>query len=425
MNVNREHCITEQSAVSISSSDGGKVSPIDRLAEEDRALLASLAKPLRSQVEKRVVSLTRLADEEVSVKDAVADSGMSRTSFHRLRHSWSPGDPIDVLVPYMTRAARTGQKGKVGSALAGENTARDNVEGKSSQKEPARKRVGGSDEQTGLKACARELAIADPAATNGELARRLVETMPKGTASVRTATVLFQRMRREMRRDPDNIRINYGSQIVADFTAIDMTIAGPDDDEPALASFIVERSTSLILGAGVAYRSRALAMQKLTLLEARNFIGRERIDVSSQGPVRMQFVLGEGDSGETFWLDHPHSISANDLRIEFIADGPRRFGRRLIATVGPRIGRLVIRSGSTSISSSAKVRPNRFLGTALDLNSANALVNLEVEKWNAPILDLIRSTIPSEELSEAGAMIQALDAAEAHLFLRKEDILRK
>lgn len=425
MNVKRAQFITEQLPVSSATSDGEDLSPIDRLTEEDRALLASLAKPLRSGVEKRIISLTRLADEKVSVKDAVANSGMSRTSFHRLRHSWSPGDPIDVLVPYMTRAPRTGQKGKVGSALAGEDTVRDNVEKKASRNEVSRKRAGGTDDQIGLKACARDLAIADPAATNGELARRLVEMMPKGTASVRTATVLFQRMRREMRRDPGNICINYGSQILADFTAIDMTIAGPDGDEPALASFIVERSTSLILAAGVAYRSRALAMQKLTLLEARNFIGHERIDVSSQAPVRMLFVLGEGDRGETFWLDHPHAISANGLPIEFMADGPRRFGRRLIATVGPRIGRLVIRSGSTSISSSAKVRPNRFLGTALDLNGANALVNLEVEKWNTPILELIRSTIPSEELSETGAMIQALDAAEAHLFLRKEDILRK
>lgn len=264
------------------------------------ALLRSLP-PDRAAKTLRRLAAVLSAEAGRNIGDLAADAGMDRHHFFRLRSRWRSMRSLRSIAPFAGRKQRRSGSNAL-DVLAAELLSSSDAE-----------RSAGS------------LADALIDASGGELGRTLA-----------LRTIRRARMRESTR--PSNLARLFGRAMLVDLSAIDMPIGhGPGPGRYALAAFVVERSTGLILGHAAGHDHEAVGLQREAL--SRAWDGLAPFGLTSSERSSTEFVAADGDDE---WRASLRRCAASP-NVRVVDSGSRRFGERLVSIVGQRVGRVVLR----------------------------------------------------------------------------------
>jgi hypothetical protein len=281
-------------------------------ADADLRLLRSLPPLRRAKVVKRLAAMIAIEDVRVNAPRARADiskvaeaAGLTRHGLLTVRAKWEKNREISSLVPYLGRE----------------------------EKQPTQL----SDDDPAVVA-ARALIAAHPGALDGTLAgmlkREHAVTKPRGMR-------LIRRLRRDDAVVPDRLAGTYGASIVVDLCAIDRYLCDYHG-QPAAIVVAVERASGLVIGhRTVPAWGETLTAQHEVVLGAIGFVRGGRLDPRS-GIADIALTVGDGDRLQAV-LVRVVDAKADGFDVALTTIGPRRYGRRLLALFGRRLGMLGLR----------------------------------------------------------------------------------
>tara|TARA_R110000751_G_scaffold2018_18_gene10744 strand:+ start:515180 stop:516355 length:1176 start_codon:yes stop_codon:yes gene_type:complete len=371
----------------------------DRIPKDQSALLGSLRDEDRAIVTRRLDALAKLARDEITVSEAGDVAGVSRATFHRIRKEWNESRSIAALVPFLARKGRPDTLAKV------ETISTDPTDGGGRLGEAG---VADEIDQAEIVEWARTLVRRKDTLklSNGAVARILLKSFDE-RISRPAATRLVQRLRREDRLDPGRLRSAYGEQLLVDFTAIGIHIEGAFGSQIALANVVLERASGLVLAANVCDRQDACHAQRVGLSEAIEFLSARRLDVGGESQPRIKFVSAEGPDGacnQGLVEALKSELGAKNFKLS----GERRFGRSLVSIIGPRIGRIEIRSAATCRAAPLPTLRSGFFTRPMGLKEAGHVFRREIDLWNETVLKTIVKAVPAELRTNHGRMAAGL-----------------
>ena len=353
----------------------------DRPRDDEAALLRSLPLARRQKALARLKALLEIEDARrdnprghADMKRIAADAGLTSDGLFAIRQKWAAARELSAIVPYLGRAER----------------------------QPTQR----SDDDPVVLA-ARRLIAERPEDSDSVLASALRQEFD---LSAPVLVRLVRRLRRDDATDPQRIGAVFGRALLLDVCAIDRVTLG-DDPRMILVALVVERASGWILGHQVvAAGDDSLAAQAKAVDMARTLIERERID-APDGSAAAYVTLGDGP------LLHAAAEAALHLKrqgVDFAVNsfGPRRYGSRLVALLGKRLGRLWWRPRASAPDD----EPPAGAGSAMDLRDAGILVGSEVAAHNAEVIArLAEGGIKPGWGSAKGAMAGTLETVGAML----------
>lgn len=351
----------------------------DGVRSEEAAYLRSLSEERRTIVIARLKAVLAVEERPRDLAAAAAIAGMGRTAFFGLRRAWKAERSLRSLAPYERREHDS-----------------------TSFVEPTERNEGKSKRQVAERTAAVEAIRADPAAGNGRIAA-LVAERTASTLDRRTLTSLVRQERRLLHFSPHLLLGVYGRSLVADVSALDLSLGEEGDERTAVAAFMIERSTGLVIGHAVGTRDDGVHLQRRAARRAVAFLGRERADVPVDTPVAMRLVVGPGPEEEVVALA---AVAASVLgEGAVVSTGRLRFGRRAASLIG-RPGRIALRPMATV---PAVDEPPRGAGRpSVTAAEADVLLGVELERHNRSALDALRIVGLASGGAESGAMAKLI-----------------
>jgi len=219
-----------------------------------------------------------------------------------------------------------------------------------------------------------------PRERNGTIARLASENLG-GEPSLSATLKIVQQQRRLKSSSPSALRLGYGGMLLIDVCAVSISV---EDDSDVVCCFVLEETSLLILGVSVGLASAHPRAE----------------DAASNAVATLAHLRADRSSSELAQSDLrivlPENRTENECQVrlrsptdQVFGSGPGRFGGRLISKVGPRIGGLRLRPsitlGNNSLSSELYL-------TAMwppTLEDAALLVRHEIERHNAPTIQLL------------------------------------
>lgn len=313
--------------------------------------------------------------------------GIRRSAFYHLRQGWRDHG-LSGVIPHDTR------KGRRISA---------------DRKDPAREIVRDL------------LRSAKRGVRNVDLAKSLLtaeDKSPDGDESYNARLSRLQRLerlvqheRKELAKDVDYLRENYGQRLIIDLTAINIVLQAPQP-VVAIAAVVVDEASGLVMGSALGTLEKAVALQHSAIFSAIRFVADHHGDVRSTDSVCDVF-LTPAPGGSPVDRDGTLRSAVRDLEIS--PSGAYGFGRALVQVAGPRIGRLVVAPRRTLGIDVEEYLTTR-LAEMLQPEMARAVWEREVSRHNEPVVDaLTRAGLLDGAGSSAGQIAAALTAVAASL----------
>lgn len=347
---------------------------------EESVYLRSLSDERQAIVVARLEAVLAAEGDATGLVDAARLAGLGRTAFFGLRRAWNANRSLRSLAPYERR--RSVPKSFV---------------------EPDKRPGKMPRFQVGERTAAVEAIRADPAASNASIAA-LVAERTATALDPRTLTSLVRQERRLLHFSPRLLLGVYGRSLVADVSALDMTLSEGGEGRSAIAAFLIERSTGLVVGYAVGARDQGVALQGRAAQRAVAFLADERADVALGTPVAMKLVVGPGPEEEIETLAN----AAGSVRdVEVFATGRLRFGRRVTSLIG-RPGRIGLRPMATMPADQDQLpRSNQ---PSVTIAEGDVLLGAELARHNRSALDALRMVGLAGGGEKSGAMVELLTA---------------
>lgn len=285
----------------------------DGVPAAEAAHLASLPPGRAEQVTRRLAAILT-AEQEVrpGLAALAAQAGVDRSVFFGLRRRWREHRSLRVLTPF----AATPLRGAVDR--------------------------GGS--KAALPIVRRLVAGSPDFVSAGEIARHVVRET-REAVSYKAALRLVRRERQASATDAEYLVRNYGRTVLLDITAIDLPLSGPEP-AVAIAAFVIDRSSLIVFGAAVGEREDMWPLQSLAIRRARDLLADQQLDrILPSDDVFVEMVLADAGTNNGIVGSGPPAPRPG---LEVVAMGPRRFGRRLSALLGGRLGAVRLLPATTA-----------------------------------------------------------------------------
>lgn len=307
----------------------------------------------------RLEAVLAAEGDTIGLVEAARLAGVGRTAFFLLRRAWNTNKSLRALAPYERR----------------QDASKLFVE-------PAKRRGKMSRFQVGERTAAVEAIRADPSASNGAIAA-LVAERTASSLDRRTLISLVRKERRLLHFSPQLLIGVYGRSLVADVSALDMTLDDGGEGQAAIAAFLVERSTGLVLGHAVGERNDGIELQRRAAERALAFLAMNTADVAIGTDVAMTLVVGPGSGGE---VDALSTLARSVPGVEVVSAGRFRFGRKVSSLIG-RPGRIALRPMATMPADNER----ELQGDHPPVTAAegDALLGAELERHNRSALDAL------------------------------------
>ncbi|MBX9860502.1 MAG: hypothetical protein K2Y20_13075 [Sphingomonas sp.] len=346
---------------------------------DETAYLRSLTDKRQIIVMARLEAMLAIENNPDNLVAAAQLAGVGRTAFFSLRRAWKANRSLRVLAPYEPR----------------ERTATRFVE-------PGKRDGSKSRRQVAERTAAVDAIRADPSAGNDQIAA-LVAERTASTLDRRTLTSLVRQERRLLHFSPHLLLGVYGRSLVGDVSAIDLSLSDEGQERTAVASFIIERATGLVLGYSVGIGEDGVRLQRQAAQRAVAFLARERADVVSDVPVTMRLVVGPGSDDDIAELAASATSVLGETAV--VSTGRLRFGRRAASLIG-RAGRIALRPMATMPAEGEMQR--RAARPSMTTAEADALLGVELERHNRSALDALRMVGLASAGEARGAMARLI-----------------
>ena len=234
-------------------------------------------------------------------------AGVGRTTFFRLRKSWSEDRSLEAVTPYSSRK----------------------------DPDPLLKEV-----HSPFVAAARELLALDPSATDRQIVQSVMERLPSGP-SINTAVRLLELLRREASSDEVDLLRDYGARLAIDILGVSAPLGGAPGGRVEVAlGVVMEAASGLVLGWRVAPVGSGLRAQQDAILRATRSVRECRLDrADDQEALQIDICLAPTNRATD-------SLSA-ELRmiggVSLLHGGRGRYGSLALRHLDRQLGRLVVR----------------------------------------------------------------------------------
>ena len=364
----------------------------DGVPEEERRFLGMLPTDRRNLVLHRLSVLLQVEAKHMSVGDGAEALGLARSGFHKLRRKWAHSRRLASIAPHSGPGIRR--------ARADDDLARLAMDEDSDDLDP-------------FVSTAWKLIQMNPRLSNGAIAKRLVAQHPRAN-SLPTASKIVQRLRQAARLEPAYLKRAYGEQLLLDITAMALLIDEEGGPSTAIGIFLVERASGLILASSAGLRNNAVDRQRLVLQAGLRFLHDKRADKAGHAPAELRMVLP----------DLQHAAGSKDIveqltrtlgKEAVLAVGSRRFGERLVSSIGHRIGRIELRPRSTPLGEALPRISFELFQRPISAEHANGLLADYASEHNGPILRRLEECgLVGQRGQKVGSMAKSLaEAAKA------------
>lgn len=368
----------------------GRLKP--RLSADDSAVLRALDDGQREKFRLRLAALLAV-EEGYSNKDASMIAMVSEPTLFRLRREWKDSRSLRSIAGLATRAKRGHARGTAHAQ--------------------ARKLA---------KTMASKPKFASLSLT--AFARSIVEAVGN-EIKIDAATTIAHEVRRELRLRPDALARDYGKHVFLDATAISISLHVPDaSPQIAILALVVESASGLVLGARIATEATAGIAQLQSIRDARAFLRTSRADVARKLRTNFDAVIAPDTDLQAVILARQLSGRFGEDHVDH--EGPRRFGRRTIATLGPTLGPFRLLPGSTVHGKAERAGMRKLGRSPLYHDEAETLLQTFVVAHNADLLRRLRDAgvLPAADESYVPGSIDAVLAeAEHRRVVRSESIM--
>lgn len=327
----------------------GAASFPEGLPESDRARWSTLTASQRAKAGARIAAFRDWTSGVLSVEQAVAASGLSRSRFYRLAAEWRAAPSLDAV------GAQTGA-GAAGSRL-----------------DP--------DAVNALQAVVADVVRQNGDASVSQLVRLMVERAKVPEERLPGAVRLRSIVETELRRVAATGEAGHAVQF--DCTAMNLPQA---NGRPFIMLACLDTGTGLILGAACAERPEAEGGYRAVALDARDRIAGTLARLPwALRLTRIELTAGSDDAQSLALLERLSSGTAANVQL---ARTDKRFGKYFRKVVGERIGRIAITPARTLQGSAM---PDNGDMSPWTLSDAAAALAVEVEAHNQAVLAGLRA----------------------------------
>ncbi len=339
---------------------------------QDRTLIQSLSAEGAENVLRRLSAVLESEKPDAPTgTELAALAGISIRLFYDLKRRWKRERSLAVLVPFQQPKRLSPLNQGAGHEIA---------------------RVAG------------ELAAATPDYVAAGVIAREVARRIEGPNAFRSALRHVRMARLRLSKDIAYLGSNYAQNITCDVSSISIPAFGnPQMAVPGVA-FVMERASRLVLSAVVVSSAGVLAAQRKAAVSAIEFLSEQRVDrLAGVGQhIETEFVLGDCPQDT---LECIRGRLFGTPGLDLIDNGSRRFGQRLVSLLGSRVGKIAFAPRFTA----ERAKLTGALEPSGLANHAQALIGLEFERHNEPILAVLEEVrFKNLELIADGAMAARL-----------------